>query len=129
MSIDTELAIAGVALGVVAFLFAIVTTNDKARLERLIEAKLWGFCTSLERIRGNPKLAHRHLDELRRFLNRLPHSSELQVPLDQVAWAQGDSVAAVRLLDELREDIDTVRVGLFPRQAKNREVKQRKAES
>ena len=123
---ELALAIIGTALGVVSLAHAIKTQRDKERLEKFIQAKLACIAGSLVLVRNNPALAHKNLDYV---LNRIEaiREDDLKAIVNHLAWAQGDSAAAHRLLGVVLLDVLSVQEGLFGTRVISTEVSEDEA--
>jgi hypothetical protein len=107
------LSIVGLVLTGASLIYAFVANREKSRLQKLIQIKLEDIVQGIEQVRGNTKLAHTHIDEIRRFLNGVRRSNELKTILDRAAWAEADITAAHHMLKRLRYDVTSLRNGLF----------------
>jgi F0F1-type ATP synthase membrane subunit b/b' len=114
------LTIIGLLVGVLSLVYAVITNREKAKLEKIIQSRLLHIAESVEDAKDNTKLAHGHIDEVRRFLNGLKHSKEMNSILDRAAWAEADITAAHRMLKRLKCDVCSLQeellvAGKFPR--------------
>ncbi|SYZ72228.1 hypothetical protein TRIP_C20343 [Candidatus Zixiibacteriota bacterium] len=107
------LAIMGVIIGLFSFLYALKTQREKRKFERLVKSNLAGLAGSIVMIRNNPALAHKNIDYILKHLDVIESTPELNRILNRLAWAQGDSAAAHRLLEVLLNDVLTLQEGLF----------------
>lgn len=110
---ELSLALAGLVVTTASFIYAFIANREKSRLQRLIKIKLEDLTRGIDQVRGNTKLAHTHIDEIRRFLNGVRRSNELKAILDRAAWAEADITTAHRMLKRLSYDATSLRDGLF----------------
>jgi hypothetical protein len=107
------LSLFGLVLTVASIIYAFITNREKNKLQSLVKIRLEDMIKSIEAVRGNTKLAHTHIDHIRKFMNGLRRSDELKTMLDRVAWAEADITAAHRMLKRLRQDVASLQNGLF----------------
>jgi hypothetical protein len=107
------LTIISLLVGMLSLVYAVITNREKAKLEKIIQSRLLNVAESVEDAKNNTKLAHGHIDEIRRFLNGLKHSKEMNTTLDRVAWAEADITAAHRMLKRLKCDVDSLQEELL----------------
>lgn len=81
---NLALTIISLLVGVLSLVYATITNREKAKLEKVIQARLLNISESVGDAKNNTKLAHGHIDEIRRFLNDLKHSKEMNPTLDRV---------------------------------------------
>ena len=110
---EVALAIIGTLVGLVSFVYAIMTQREKSRYERLVQATLAGIAGSIVMIQKNPRLAHANIDHILQRLEDIESSPGKKDIINYLAWAQGDSAAAHRLLEVLLNDVLTLQEGLF----------------
>jgi hypothetical protein len=78
----------------------------------MVRAKLAGIAGGIVLIRDNPRMAHKNIDHVLMRLNAVK-STEMNEIVNHLAWAQGDSAAAHRLLELLLLDVLSLQEGLF----------------
>lgn len=110
---ELSLSIGGFVLTVASLIYAIITSREKAKLQKLVEVRLENMIESVKDIKDNTELAYRHTNEIRRFLNGVNQSDELKTMLDRATWAQGDITTAHRMLNRLKHDISSLQHTLF----------------
>lgn len=62
----------------------------------------------LNHVKKNVKLAHLHIDMVRKYLNHLRRTPSLAEPLDSIAFAQADVTAADRILHNVRRRLSSL---------------------
>jgi len=110
---ETWFTVGGLAVGIVSLLYAVGTNRQKAQLQRLIRVAVADLERELRDVEDNIKKAHEHVDGVRRYLNTLKRSEELQSPLDLIAFAGMDVTAAHRILKNVRKNVTSFRINSF----------------
>ena len=110
---ELAFGILGTLITVLSFAYALKTQHDQHRLERLIRCKSAGIAGSIVLIRNNPALAHKNIDYVPKRFDMVEPAREQKAMVNRLAWAQGDSAAAHRLLELLLVDVVTLQQGLF----------------
>lgn len=88
-----------------SLVYAIVTNHQKTQLQRIVRSTVADIKRELDDVKENIKLAHGHIDAVRKYMNTLKRSADLQPNLDRIAWAEGDVTAAHRILKNVRKRV------------------------
>ena len=110
---NLALTIISLLVGALSLVYAVIANREKAKLEKIIQSRLLNITESVEDAKNNTKLAYGHIDEIRRFLNSLKRSKDMNTTLDHVAWAEADITAAHRMLKRLKRDVESLQEGLL----------------
>ena len=113
MTIQDIYTIVGSVIGVAGLIYAVMTNRAKARTERLIKEELRGLSGNIDKIRDSASWAGGHLLLIHKSALNLDRNDDVNEVLTHAQVGGRDAKAAERLLDNLLNQVLTLRVGMF----------------
>ncbi len=113
MTVEMLLTIVGTVIGIAGLIYALMTTREKAKLEKLIKAELRGLAGNIDWIKTNAGWAGSHFRDIQKHCLNLDRNEHVNKILEHAHLGGDDSMSAERMMQNLFNNVLILQQGMF----------------